>query len=468
MNPMTHKPSASELKGVQMQLSGADSARSSIMSSMEVFILLKNEVAGSDTEVEFTGKSRTLRVKPLRWNERILCVSAPDFPAGNVGVTVYSGGAPLNDAQLQYYNNIEEIACLLSRVTDPVDFMYLNSQTSPAELHRAEVPSLLHFAARYGFRNVSSLLLQCPGAVRTLRTANRHGQTPVQIAKSHGHTEVHVILKEMLVTTTFNSMYFILSSFSHPKQSQQMAPPLPEPGSAGGFFLLKGSFSFPLSPKCLLIGGHMIVGFFSICIIIYRSTLQYKEKEGEDEDLYAPLGVNGEYDTILNSAKAKAVVIANRPPAPTPRPEGTQLMDSKTPYITQVFQRKKTPGDGDLYSLPSKQARGREGSVSTTYDTFVPNQIDGLQQLIEFQQQVKAGSLTVDEALELFSDWQHVQKDLDAKQQQKLSHLRATIINNREADDSVYGKYSHSMWAKLCCHRRDFLVFFKILSIWNK
>uniref|UniRef100_A0A3Q4HF18 Uncharacterized protein n=1 Tax=Neolamprologus brichardi TaxID=32507 RepID=A0A3Q4HF18_NEOBR len=27
-------------------------------------------------------------------------------------------------------------------------------------------------------------------------------------------------------------------------------PPLPEPGSAGGFFLLKGSFSFPLSPKC--------------------------------------------------------------------------------------------------------------------------------------------------------------------------------------------------------------------------
>lgn len=52
-----------------------------------------------------------------------LCVFTEDFPAGNVGVTVYSGGAPLNDAQLQYYNNIEEIACLLSRVTDPVDFM---------------------------------------------------------------------------------------------------------------------------------------------------------------------------------------------------------------------------------------------------------------------------------------------------------------------------------------------------------
>ncbi|XP_039465381.1 B-cell scaffold protein with ankyrin repeats [Oreochromis aureus] len=439
MNPMTHKPSASELKGVQMQLSGADSARSSIMvvpsrvpcgSSMEVFILLKNEVAGSDTEVEFTGKSRTLRVKPLRWNERILCVSAPDFPAGNVRVTVYSGGVPLNDAQLQYYNNIEEIACLLSRVTDPVDFMCQAFQVSSVdtldqklasmllenmptggfqglqcenaperELHRAEVPSLLHFAARYGFRNVSSLLLQCPGAVRTLRTANRHGQTPVQIAKSHGHTEVHVILKEML------NMF----------------------GSGGD----NDDASV----------YEMMCNAGNLSITDTQKPQQVEEKEGEDEDLYAPLGVNGEYDTILNSAKAKAVVIANRPPAPTPRPEGTQLMDSKTPYITQVFQRKKTPGDGDLYSLPSKQAaRGREGSASTTYDTFVPNQIDGLQQLIEFQQQVKAGSLTVDEALELFSDWQHVQKDLDAKQQQKLSHLRATIINNREADDSVYDK----------------------------
>uniref|UniRef100_A0A3Q4HA05 Endonuclease/exonuclease/phosphatase domain-containing protein n=1 Tax=Neolamprologus brichardi TaxID=32507 RepID=A0A3Q4HA05_NEOBR len=49
----------------------------------------------------------------------------------------------------------------------------------------------------------------------------------------------------------------------------------PNPGSAGGFFLLKGSSSFPLSPKCLLIGGHMIVGFSSVRIIV-GSTLQYK------------------------------------------------------------------------------------------------------------------------------------------------------------------------------------------------
>ena len=42
-----------------------------------MFILLRNEAAGSDAKVEFTGENQMLRVKPARWNERILCVNAP-------------------------------------------------------------------------------------------------------------------------------------------------------------------------------------------------------------------------------------------------------------------------------------------------------------------------------------------------------------------------------------------------------
>lgn len=76
------------------------------------------------------------------------------------------------------------------------------SQMSPLELHQADAPSLLHFAAQYGLKSVSSLLLQCPGAERALHTANRHGLTPAEIAKSHGHAELHILLKETLVTTS--------------------------------------------------------------------------------------------------------------------------------------------------------------------------------------------------------------------------------------------------------------------------
>ncbi|XP_067436838.1 B-cell scaffold protein with ankyrin repeats-like isoform X2 [Thunnus thynnus] len=433
VNPLTRKSSGSEQKPEQMQSTGAQGVRSSIVvvpsrvpcgRSEEVFILLKNYTTGNESEVEFAGENQMLRVKPVRWNDQILCVNAPDFPAGNVSMTVYNDGVPLGKAQLQYYSNMEEITCLLSRVADPVDFMCQAFQVSSVdrldqklssmllegmptggfrglqcentperELHHADIPSLLHFAAQYGFKSVSSLLLQCPGAERALHTANRHGQTPTEIAKSHGHTELHVLLKETL--NMFNSdedngdasVYEMMCTAGNPSTSDAQ-----------------------------------------------------KEQDGEEEeDPYAPLGVNDEYDTILTSKKA--VVIANRPPAPTPRPKTSQTKEDRTPYIAQVFQKKKTQqGDADLYSLPTKQARQREDSVSSTYDTFVPNKIDRLQQLIELQQRVKSGSLTVDEALERFSDWQGVQKGMDATQQEKLSQLRASIINNRDDDDSVYDK----------------------------
>ncbi|XP_071383300.1 B-cell scaffold protein with ankyrin repeats-like, partial [Centroberyx affinis] len=235
-NPLPGRSSGSEQKPEQMQSPGVRSGfvvvppRVPCGSSKEVFILLKDQVAGSDAEVEFSGGSQRVRLKPLHWNEQILCVNAPDFPAGNVSVTLYSGGEALSKAQLQYYSTMEEITHLLTRVADPVDFMCQALQVSSvekldqklssmllegmptggfpglrcekaperAELHLADVPSLLHFAAQNGFKSVSSLLLQCPGAERVLCTANRHGQTPIQIAKSHGHTELHILLKETL------------------------------------------------------------------------------------------------------------------------------------------------------------------------------------------------------------------------------------------------------------------------------
>ncbi|XP_073330743.1 B-cell scaffold protein with ankyrin repeats-like [Pagrus major] len=419
VNPLARKPSGSEQKAEQMQSAGAHRSGTVVVpsrvpcgSSTEVFILLKNEAAGSDAEVEFTGESQMLKVKPVSWNERILCVNAPDFPAGNVRVTVYSNGVPLSKAQLQYYSNMEEVSCLLVRAADPVDFMCQALQESSVEgldqklssmllegmptggfqglqcentpergrLHHADVPSLLHFAAQYGFKSVSSLLLQCPGAERALRTANRHGQTPTEIAKSHGHAELHVLLRETL----------------------NMLGSGEDNGDASVYEMM--------------------------CTADAQKEQGGEDGEVDDEDIYAPLEVNDEYDSIQNPAKP--VDIANRPPAPTPRPESTPVKEDKTPYIAKVFQKKKTPqGDTDLYSLPTKQARGREDSISSTYDSFVPSQIHGP------PQRAKAGSLAANGALE------RVQKGTDAIQQEKSGQrTRTGIINSREDDDSVYDK----------------------------
>ncbi|XP_060887785.1 B-cell scaffold protein with ankyrin repeats-like [Labrus mixtus] len=437
VNPLPCKPTRSEENMEQKQSTEAhrDTSRSMVVvpsrvlcgSSMEVFILLKNGAAGSDTEVEFTGENQTVRVKPVRWNEQILCINAPDFPGGNVGVTVYINGVPLSKAQLQYYTNMEEITCLLARAADPVDFMCqafqessverldqklssmllegmptggfqgLNSENTPErELHHAEVPTLLHFAAQYGLKRVSSLLLQCPGAERALHTANCHRQTPAEIAKHQGHAELHVLLKETL-------NMFISGEDNGDSSVYEM-------------MCAAGTPSFTDVQK-----------------------EQKGEKEKEEEEIYTPLEVSDEYDSMLNSTKA--VVIANRPPAPTPRPESSHVKEDRTPYIAKVFQKKTPQGNADLYSLPTKQARGREDSVSSTYDTFLPNQGNGLQLLTELQQRVKAGSLTVDGNLERSSDLQRGQKGVDnIQEEKKSSQLRVSTINNRVDDDSVYDK----------------------------
>ncbi|XP_060951811.1 B-cell scaffold protein with ankyrin repeats-like [Limanda limanda] len=422
VNPLTRKPFGSEQKST-VQGIGCRAvvvpSRVPCGTSTEVFILLENEAPGGDTEVEFAGECQALRVKPVHWNDRALCVNAPDFPAGNVSVTVYINGVPLSKAQLQYYSNMEEIACLLSRVADPVDFMCQALQVPCVEklddklstmlleampsggfparqcdnraergtLHHVGSPTLLHFAAQYGLMGVASLLLQCPGADRALHTANQRGQTPAEIARSHGHAELDVLLRK-----TMN---------------------ISNPGEDNADSVVHG--------------------------VMCTADMQ-KEEPGEDEqedmdDIYASLGVNDEYETFMNPTKA--MVIANRPPAPTPRPASLEVEEDTASYITQVFKKKKTPQENaELYSLLTKQARGREPSISSTYDNLV--EMHGLQQLAGLQQRVKAGSLTVDEALERFSDWQSAQKGMDATQEEKLTQLRDVMIKSSEDDDSVY------------------------------
>ncbi|XP_054907040.1 B-cell scaffold protein with ankyrin repeats-like isoform X2 [Poeciliopsis prolifica] len=427
-NPMTQRPSGSEQRDEQMQSSGADRLKSRVVivpsrvpcgSSSEVFVLLKNDSAACDCEVEFKAERKIERVKPVCWSERILCVSTPaDFPAGNVRVTVYSGGKTLTSSKLQYFTRIEELARLLSSVADPVEFMCQALQACSVEkldqklssmllelmptggfqglqaenmqereVHHGDVPTLLHFAARYGFRSVSGLLLQCPGAERALRMANQHGQTPAEIAKSHGHKELHVILTEKLRmrgSSDDNSVYEMMCNPSKQRQC-----------------------------------------------------------EGEDEDVYTPLRVNDESNS--NSKSEKTLDLTNRPPAPTPRPEGMQLKESRTPYIAQVFKKKKIPkADTDVYSLTSKQAQKQTGSTSGTYDTFVPNRMQ-LEQLAELQQRIKTGSLSKAKGLSHLSDQQQQQQQVEKsaanRQEEKLSYPRAGIINNR--DDCLYDEINN-------------------------
>uniref|UniRef100_A0A673N2S3 DBB domain-containing protein n=1 Tax=Sinocyclocheilus rhinocerous TaxID=307959 RepID=A0A673N2S3_9TELE len=461
-----------------------------------IFILLQEAIASKDAEVEFSGNKQRVRVKPVNWNESTLKVTAPDFTAGHVIVTLYSKGLVKGNACLQYYTIMEDIAHFLQQAADPVKFMCqvstcLRNLFFPfPECHSEDIPTLLHFAAQHGLRDLASALLQCPGSRQALKIPNSHGHTPLDLAHVHGHNQLlHPFSSSSVLCRSGSTVAFwIYASASvagaicsalalrilpvalahrlsvsasaplptappplvGPLESAAIPPPWLLPPSAPpwaaimavAWFLLGPSCSKsfmsppwvlpPSSPswtlsagplpgvrpppepppnpslftsKCWCFGNQHPFALYTDNLWLVDPNEEHQNNEGEN--VYTPLGRDGEeYDTILTSSSS--VVIVNRPPAPTPRPDSLPTPEDKTPFIAQVFQKKKSQGDAE--TLP-------RDSISTTYDTFVPSQPPGLDELIKLQQEVKMGSLSIDDALDRFNDWQRLQKGMDSIQQ---------------------------------------------------
>ena len=66
------------------------------------------------------------------------------------------------------------------------------------------MPTLLHFAAKYNFINLSKTLLKCPGAVESLMTKNLKGFTPMGIANTSGHLKLAGVFVRTLFSNCFN------------------------------------------------------------------------------------------------------------------------------------------------------------------------------------------------------------------------------------------------------------------------
>lgn len=73
---------------------------------------------------------------------------------------------------------------------------------SPAVSNSEDIPTLLHFAAQYGLKDLASVLLQCPGAQQAMRSPNRFGHTPLMLAHVNGHSQLQVLLQESLVSSS--------------------------------------------------------------------------------------------------------------------------------------------------------------------------------------------------------------------------------------------------------------------------
>ncbi|EMP32816.1 B-cell scaffold protein with ankyrin repeats, partial [Chelonia mydas] len=197
----------------------------------EIFILLRDEITET-VEIEFITDNQRIRTQPAFWNQKVRCMKALDFPAGPVNVNVYCGGVIKAMTQIEYCTAVEEIERIFKKVADPIAFacqafkfssvekldntltFLLKSNVSayefsafPNEVHHQqansyweELPTLLHCAAKFGLKNLATLLLQCPEASQACRITNKHGENPAHIAGKHGHNELQKIIQELSVS----------------------------------------------------------------------------------------------------------------------------------------------------------------------------------------------------------------------------------------------------------------------------
>ncbi|XP_022242665.1 phosphoinositide 3-kinase adapter protein 1-like isoform X2 [Limulus polyphemus] len=73
-------------------------------------------------------------------------------------------------------------------------FSLLTPTSGPFLRSEDELPTLLHFSARYGMEELTSALLNSPGSARACCLANRHGHLPVHIAQREEHNKIAEML----------------------------------------------------------------------------------------------------------------------------------------------------------------------------------------------------------------------------------------------------------------------------------
>ncbi|XP_036685456.1 phosphoinositide 3-kinase adapter protein 1 isoform X3 [Balaenoptera musculus] len=430
------------------------------------------------TEAEFSPEdSPSIRVEAKLENEYTVSMKAPNLSSGNVSLKIYSGDLVVCETIISYYTDMEEIGNLLSNAANPVEFMCqafkivpyntetldklltesLKNNIPASGLHLfginqleeedmmtnqrdEELPTLLHFAAKYGLKNLTALLLTCPGALQAYSVANKHGHYPNTIAEKHGFRDLRQFIDEYVETVDMLK--------SHIKEE------LMQGEEADAVYESMAHLSTDLLMKCSLNPGcdedlyESMVAFVpaateDLCNSVRMSSLEREVHHlGQEEDVYH----------TVDDDEAFSLDLANRPPVPVPRPEasasGTHQLSDNEPYISKVFAEKSQERPENFY-VTSESIRKeppvrpwRDRPQSSVYDPFAGMKTPGQRQLITLQEQVKLGIVNVDEAVLHFKEWQLNQKKRSESfrfQQENLKRLRDSITR-RQREKQKSGK----------------------------
>ncbi|XP_041032009.1 phosphoinositide 3-kinase adapter protein 1 isoform X2 [Carcharodon carcharias] len=484
----------------------------------QMFVILKVKLDTKvKSEIDFVfGAKAAVRVPATLINEYTVSAQAPDMPSGLVTLTLYSGDLKVSSATLIYYTDMEEIENLLKYAINPVEFMCqafhiipYNRETldkllteslrrnMPAKgLHifginqleeddlsttqrDVELPTLLHFAAKYGLKNLTALLLQCPGALQAYSVANKHGDYPNNMAEKNGYRDLRQFMDEYVETADMlkthlkeelcgnidgeedEDLYESMATVSkdilmkctlNPGCDEDIYESMIELMPPQG--IMESTYE-PMSKVTGMVHSAACDpdSFDSTADCILRKFLQGNSAIPEDCESPGEVSEEGVYDVVTEDEYPEETV--SRPPLPIPRLQIVSNVDDMKPYISKVFCNKEERRAENLYitalkaspggpagpAIPPRSKQALSRVPSSDYDPFAGMKTPGQRQLITLQEQVKLGMITVDEALLQFKEWQLNQKRRSESfryQQENLKKLRDSITRRQ----NIKGKSS--------------------------
>ncbi|XP_056386327.1 phosphoinositide 3-kinase adapter protein 1 [Hyla sarda] len=458
----------------------------------QIYLIFKCKLdSGIKNEVYFTPMNGPSTRLPATFeNDYMLSVDAPDLPSGVVFLKVFSGDLVMCEAKISYFTHMEEISTLLNSASNPIEFMCQAFKITPYDrdaldkmlteslrsnipasglylfginqieeencsaIHRdEELPTLLHFSAKYGLKKLTALLLTCPGALQAYSVANKYGEYPNNIAEKYGFMDLRQFIDEYVETADLLRSH-IKEELMEGNEDESIYEPM---AKVSADLLMKCTLQPDMDiylPMKGIVNPQDPEEIYADMIQITDDNLALESShendsalrrilEGSslaDEEIYNSCTEESFYDEVGEGMPHSAEVM-RRPPVPYPRPE--QLPDTE-PYIAKIFT--KPTRNENVYVASSNPSTGtsvklrRDRQQSSVYDPFGGMKTPGQRELITLQERVKIGLITVDDAVLEFKEWklnQNKRSDSFRYQQENLKKLRDSINRRRNENKKL-------------------------------
>ncbi|XP_057703355.1 phosphoinositide 3-kinase adapter protein 1 [Corythoichthys intestinalis] len=464
-----------------------------------IFIIFNEKIDElSSPEVEFCSENNTHKTVPSTLvNEYTLSLTAPEMPAGVVSLTLCSNQLRTSLKCVTYHTNMGEVSRCLENAADPINFLcqafdltsnsvefldnilvdsikskmpapglqlfgmrQIEEQNMAAYNRNEELPTLLHFAAKYGLRKLINFLLQIPGALQACSVMNKNGDYPNTLAEKSGFTDLRQFIDGFVQTAaTLESSSANNQDLNEDTEDYEVMTVSNSSGCPSDMY----ESMLGINPECAddlyevmnSIGENpeeaMLRTFFQAKL--QTSVVQDEGNQiqninlNETDDDFDPYNTSSTdiYDTLNENN----VAILSRPPAPIPRPEIEPEPEKPVTYISRVFSDKSMV---QSHAGEYQEVHPVMEAPVPLYEPFAGMKTPGQRQLITLQERVKVGEITVDEAVREFKAWQ---LDLESRassvryQQDNLRRLRESINRRHNERDKTGKEFDYNISAPL-------------------